>query len=293
MKKLINPLILFVKGIIMGLANIIPGVSGGTLALILGIYERMINSITTLFKKFKENIAFLIPVGIGMVAAIIGGSKIIPPCLAKFPLATVLFFTGLIIGGIPLLYKKISKHMKNGSNYIVFAIVFAALLCYTFLTSNAGPVQLTNLEFIDYFKLFLVGMVGAATMIVPGISGSMTLMVIGYYEGIWTTVGNLTEFSLFWHNMKILVPFVIGIIVGLFLVAKLIEILLAKFEIKTYFGIFGFIFASIIIMFVKNISGFNIVEFIIGLVLLVVGYLISYFIANYKKSENTELVNKL
>ena len=289
MKRLINPLILFVKGIIMGLANIIPGVSGGTLALILGIYEKMINSITTLFKKFKENIAFLIPVGIGMVAAIIGGSKIIPPCLAKFPLATVLFFTGLIIGGIPMLYKKISKHMKNGSNYIVFAIVFAALLCYTFLTSNAGPADLYNLNFLDYFKLLIVGVVAAGTMIIPGISGSMTLMVIGYYDGIFTTIGNITDFSQFGHNMEVLIPFGIGVVVGIFLIAKLIEILLAKFEIKTYFGIFGFIFASIIIMFVKNISGFNIVEFIIGLVLLVVGYLISYFIANYKKSENTEL----
>lgn len=289
MKKLINPLILFVKGIIMGLANVIPGVSGGTLALILGIYERMINSITTLFKKFKENITFLIPVGIGMVAAIIGGSKIIPPCLAKFPLATVLFFAGLIIGGIPMLYKKISKHMKNGSNYIVFAIVFAALLCYTFLIDNAGPADLYNLNFLDYFKLFIVGIVAAGTMIIPGISGSMTLMVIGYYDGIFTTIGNITDFSQFGHNMEVLIPFAIGVVVGIFLIAKLIEILLAKFEIKTYFGIFGFIFASLIIMFVKNITGFNIVEFIIGLVLLVVGYLISYYIGNYKKSENTEL----
>ena len=92
MKKLINPLILFVKGIIMGLANVIPGVSGGTLALIMGVYEKMINAITTLFKKFKENILFLLPLAIGMVAAIYGGSKVIPPCLEKFSLATVLFF---------------------------------------------------------------------------------------------------------------------------------------------------------------------------------------------------------
>lgn len=286
MKKLINPLILFVKGIIMGLANVIPGVSGGTLALIMGVYEKMINAITTLFKKFKENVLFLLPLAIGMVAAIYGGSKVIPPCLEKFPLATVLFFVGLILGGIPMLYKKVNKHLKNWTNYLVLIIVFAALLCYTFLVGNGGKADLTNLNFIDYIKLVLVGMVAAATMIIPGISGSMTLMVLGYYEGIYETVGNITNFSEFGHNMAILIPFGIGVVIGIFLIAKMVEFLLAKFEVKTYFGIFGFIFASLIIMFVKNVFAFNLIEFVIGLVLMVIGYLLSYFIANYKKKEN-------
>lgn len=286
MKKLINPLILFVKGIIMGLANVIPGVSGGTLALIMGVYEKMINAITTLFKKFKENVLFLLPLAIGMVAAIYGGSKVIPPCLEKFPLATVLFFVGLILGGIPMLYKKVNKHLKNWTNYLVLIIVFAALLCYTFLVGNGGKADLTNLNFIDYIKLVLVGMVAAATMIIPGISGSMTLMVLGYYEGIYETVGNITNFSEFGHNMAILIPFGIGVAIGIFLIAKAIEFLLAKFEVKTYFGIFGFIFASLLIMFVKNVFAFNLIEFVIGLVLMVIGYFLSYFIANYKKKEN-------
>jgi putative membrane protein len=276
------------KGMIMGIANVIPGVSGGTLALITGIYEKMINAITTLFKKFKENVLFLLPIGIGMVLAIYGGSKVIPPCLEKFPLATVLFFAGLILGGIPMLFKKINKHLRNYTNYIVFVIIFAALLCYTFLVSGSGNVDLTNLEIIDYIKLVLVGIVAAATMIVPGISGSMTLMVLGYYEGIYETVGNITDFSEFGHNMKILIPFGIGVVIGIFLIAKIIDFLLAKFEIKTYFGIFGFIFASLIIMFVKNVIGFNIIELIIGLVLLVIGFFISYFIANYQKKEKVE-----
>lgn len=276
------------KGMIMGIANVIPGVSGGTLALITGIYEKMINAITTLFKKFKENVLFLLPIGIGMVLAIYGGSKVIPPCLEKFPLATVLFFAGLILGGIPMLFKKINKHLRNYTNYIVFVIIFAALLCYTFLVSGNGNVDLTNLVIIEYIKLLLVGIVAAATMIVPGISGSMTLMVLGYYEGIYETVGNITNFDQFGHNIKILIPFGIGVVIGIFLIAKIIDFLLTKFEIKTYFGIFGFIFASLIIMFVKNVIGFNIIELIIGLVLLVIGFFISYFIANYQKKEKVE-----
>ena len=221
-----------------------------------------------------------------MVAAIYGGSKVIPPCLEKFPLATVLFFVGLILGGIPMIYKKVNKHLKNWTNYLVLIIVFAALLCYTFLVGNGGKADLTNLNFIDYIKLVLVGMVAAATMIIPGISGSMTLMVLGYYEGIYETVGNITNFSEFGHNMAILIPFGIGLVIGIFLIAKMVEFLLAKFEVKTYFGIFGFIFASLIIMLVKNVFAFNLIEFVIGLVLMVIGYFLSYFIANYKKKEN-------
>ncbi len=288
MKKFLSIFILFIKGIIMGLANVIPGVSGGTLALILDVYERLINSITTLFKKFKENIVFILPLAFGMIVAILGGSKIIPPCLEKYPLATVLFFIGLIIGGIPLLYKKINNHLKAPSNYLVFIIVFFSLLCYTFLANNTENVDLTNLVLIDYVKLLLVGIVGAATMIIPGISGSMTLMVLGYYDGIWSTVGNLTNFSEFGHNMQILVPFGIGVLIGLFLIAKLIEILIKKFEVKTYFGIFGFIFASLIIIFVKNVTKIDIFELFVGIILMIIGFFISYFIANFKKSENNK-----
>ncbi len=280
MKKLKEFIILFIKGGFMGVGNVIPGVSGGTLAVILGIYDRLINAISGIFKKFKENILFLIPVLLGMLVFIVLSSKGIDLALENFPLATILFFVGMILGGIPVLFKKVQVGLKNPWNYLVFVLIFAALLLYTFLNPRVGDVQITSFGFIEYLLLFLVGIVGAATMIIPGISGSMTLMVLGYYDlVVRESVGNIMDFSLFTYHLQVLIPFGLGCIVGLLLVAKLISLLLKYFETKTYFGIFGFIFASLIIIFYLNVHSFNVIEFFIGLILLALGFFISYFIS--------------
>lgn len=284
MGRFINALILFIKGAVMGLGNVIPGVSGGTLAVVLGVYDKLIDSISTLFKKFKENIIFLLPLLLGMGAGIILSAKVIGTSLEKFPLATLLLFAGMIIGGLPLLYKKISGHMKNPSNYIVFIIVFLLLLLYTLLSKERSN-ELEQINFLDMLLFFALGIIGAATMLIPGISGSLTLMVLGYYEFIVTEcVGNIMDFSKFGMHMQVLIPFALGCVVGIFLVAKLLDFLLKKFEVKTYFAIFGFIFASLIVMFAKKGTfdnyKFNVVELLIGIVLLVLGFSISYSFAN-------------
>jgi len=124
-------LVLVIKGFIMGIANIIPGVSGGTLAMTLGIYEQFISSISHLFSKLKENLKFLIPVAIGMVLAIITLSRVIDYSYNHFPLPTMLFFVGLVLGGIPMIYNKIKNEKKTKlSNAITFLIPFLIVLLY-------------------------------------------------------------------------------------------------------------------------------------------------------------------
>ena len=274
MKKLKEWLLLFFKGGFMGIGNVIPGVSGGTLAVILGIYDRMINAISTLFKKFKENVLFLLPLMLGMVVFIVISSKGIDLALEHFPLATVMLFVGMILGGIPVLFNKVKEGLKNPFNYIVFVIIFASLLLYTFLNPRVGNIEeITSFGFLEYLLLFLVGILAAATMIIPGVSGSMTLMVVGYYDLIvGEAVGNIMDFSQIVYHLQILIPFGIGCVVGILLVAKLLSFLLKRFEIKTYFGIFGFIFASLIIVFYLNVTSFNIVEFILGILLFAFGF---------------------
>ena len=102
-------IILTIKGFIMGIANIIPGVSGGTLALTLGIYEDFIGAISHFFSNLKKNIKFLIPVGLGMILAILSMSNVISMCFDNYPIPTTLFFMGLVIGGIPLLFSKVKE----------------------------------------------------------------------------------------------------------------------------------------------------------------------------------------
>ncbi len=270
-------LILILKGMIIGIANIIPGVSGGTLMITLGVYEQVINTISHFFKDIKKNLKFIVPIGIGMVLSILILSKIISVCLDKYPYPTTFFFIGLIIGGIPLLWKRAKAAKGKYSNWLVFLITFGIVLLFTFLKSGDYVISFDNLNLYSYIGLSIVGMIAAATMVIPGISGSFVLMLLGYYEPIVNTIKDLTNFSLISHNLLILVPFGIGIVIGIILVAKLIEWLLKKYPVKTYYGVLGFVIASIISIIKPLLSSStNIFEIIISIVLVVVGASIAY-----------------
>ena len=269
-------LTLVIKGFLIGVANIIPGVSGGTLAITLGIYEKLIGAISHFFKNLKENIKFIIPIGIGAVLSILLLSRVISFCLDKYTLATILFFIGLILGGIPLLNKKIKGHYKNVSNIIIFLLSFGFVIALSILKGE-NVVSFENMNIINYIMLFLVGVVAAATMIIPGVSGSFVLMLLGYYKPIVDTIGALTKFNNIWQNIMILVPFGIGVLVGIVAISKLLEFLFKKYEVKTYFGVMGFIMASIITIF-TGAEGliFSVPQLLIGLVLLGIGFIAAY-----------------
>ena len=270
-------LLLILKGMIIGVANIIPGVSGGTLMITLGIYEEVIDTISHFFKNFKKNLKFIIPLAIGMVLSILILSKLISWCLEKHPFPTTLFFIGLIIGGIPLLWKKVKASKYKWTNWLVFIITFGVVLTFAFLKSGDFVIDLNSLTTFGYLTLFIIGMVSAATMVIPGISGSFVLMLLGYYEPIVKTIKDLTNFDLLGHNLLILIPFGLGIVVGIVLIAKLIEYLLNKYPVKTYYGVLGFVLASLIAI-VKPMFGVSpsIIEIIISFVLLIGGGLIAY-----------------
>lgn len=269
-------LTLVIKGFLIGVANIIPGVSGGTLAITLGIYEKLIGAISHFFKNLKENIKFIIPIGIGAVLSILLLSRVISFCLKEYTLATILFFIGLILGGIPLLNKKIKGHYKNVSNIIIFLLSFGFVIVLSVLKGE-NVVSFANMNIINYIMLFLVGVVAAATMIIPGVSGSFVLMLLGYYKPIVDTIGALTKFNNIWQNIMILVPFGIGVLVGIVAISKLLEFLFKKYEVKTYFGVMGFITASIITIF-TGAEGlvFSIPQLLIGLMLLGIGFTAAY-----------------
>ena len=269
-----DKIILGIKGFFMGIANIIPGVSGGTLAITMGIYEELIEAISHFFSKLKKNINFLIPIIIGALLSIVIGSKVIGYSLEEFPLPTILFFTGLILGGLSMLYRKIKGEFKI-TNIIIFILTFAIIIGLMFLKSGS-EVSFNDMNILDYIMLFIVGVVAAATMIIPGISGSFMLMVMGYYKPIINTINDLTGFNNIGSNLAILIPFGIGVLVGIVLIAKLIEFLFKKAEVPTYFGIIGFVLASIIGIFTstENLT-FSIIPFIVGIVLFLLGFVIA------------------
>ena len=269
-----NNIILVIKGFFMGIANIIPGVSGGTLAITMNIYEKLINTINHFFKDIKGNVKFLSLLGIGVLIALALGSNVITYSLDKYPLPTIMFFTGLILGGIPMLFGKIKYNIEI-KNVLMFMLTFAFIIFIMFLKTG-NDVSLEKLNIISYIKLFLVGIVSAATMIIPGISGSFMLMVMGYYEPIINTIKELTSFTDIVNNIIILIPFGFGILVGFIVLAKLLEFLFKKYETITYFGIIGFVLASLIGIFFQTTFVFSILSFTIGLLLLIIGFVIAY-----------------
>lgn len=278
-------IVLVVKGFIMGIANVIPGVSGGTLALTLGIYEKFIAAISHFLTNLKENIKFLIPIAIGMVLAIITMSSLITECFENFPVPTSMFFMGLVIGGIPLLTTKLKgkKENKQISSYIIMLLTFSLVLFLALAPSifgETGDVKL-GLNLGSIILLFLVGMIASATMVIPGVSGSLVLMLLGFYFPILNTIKSFLKFNNFMKDFMILAVFGLGVLIGIVLVAKLIEYLFEKFETKTYFGVIGFILASIIAIpiSVNNELGsftLSLVPTLIGVVTMIIGILIGF-----------------
>ncbi len=278
-------ILLVIKGFIMGIANIIPGVSGGTLALILGIYEDFIGAISHFFSNLKKNICFLIPIAIGMLLAIASLSRVIDYSYKHFPIPTSLFFVGLVLGGIPMLVGKVrgKKEVKQASSYVIFALTFLLVMvmaCSDFIFGEGLKVSFTNMGLVQYLLLFIVGVVAAATMVIPGVSGSLVLMLLGYYYPVLTVIKECTKLQNLGSNIIILGVFGVGVLLGIVLISKLIEFLFQKYETKTYFGVLGFIVASVLAIPISTLLSikvtFSVIQILIGIVFLVIGSIISY-----------------
>ncbi len=273
-----SKLMLMIKGFFIGIANIIPGVSGGTLMISLGIFEEIIDAISHFFSNIVKNTKFLFWIGLGGLLSILLVSRLVTYTLDNYKLVTILFFIGLIIGGIPMLSKTVSKGKTKVSNYIILLITFSLIMFMTFYNGGLAEVSLVNLNMLDYVKLFFVGLVAAATMVVPGLSGSFMLILLGYYEPIMNTIKAFTSFENVISNGLILGVFALGVGVGIILVAKLIEFLIEKFKIKTYFAILGFVFASVISIFYTSfVAGFEftILQVVLSIIFFIIGFMIS------------------
>mgnify|MGYP002557441758 FL=1 len=243
-------LINFIKGFILGIANVIPGVSGGTMAVSMGLYELILSSIGNFFKDIKGNFIKLLPIILGILVAIVSTSKLVTYALTNYKAQTLCLFIGLIFGGVSLIMRKI-KGKGSKTNYLIFFVIFFFVISLNFLKTGLIEISFTNMGIIDYLLLLLMGFIASSAMVIPGISGSFILMVLGYYDKIIYTVSTITDFSKLGSNLLILVPFGIGVIIGIVFMAKLITNLIKKYETKTYFAIMGFVLSSIVVLLLQ------------------------------------------
>lgn len=240
-------------GILIGVAFIIPGFSGGSVAAILGIYERLINAIAGLGREFKKNAFTLLPIAIGLV---LGAVTLMLPLgyfLERFPLETVSVFIGLAIGGIPSMLGRI-KGKPTANDIAAFSVplVLAMLLC--FIPAGAD-VNLFGIGFSGYVMLFFIGMLGSCALVIPGISGSMLLLILGYYRPLVSLFSDhLLKLSDVGHSVLVLAVAGIGMLVGFFTVSVVMKHMLAKYPRGTFFAILGFIIGSLPAVYVSTMK---------------------------------------
>jgi len=279
----------FLAGAVIGVANIIPGVSGGTMMVSMGIYDKLIHCVTHLFKEFKKSVRFLFPYAVGMVVAIATLSFALKWAFAEYPLPTNTLFIGLILGGLPAILKQIKGEKTGAMGAILFAVFFAVVvLLQIFQKENSAVIQLSVLEVV---KLFALGCIASATMVIPGVSGSMILKLLGYYEPIVTEalpafITGLTsgDFGAMLGSAGILIPFGLGIVVGIFAIAKLIEVLMARWKGLTYMAIIGMVVASpVAILLGTDMSGASWWVILLSIATFAIGYVVAWKLGGEEK----------
>ncbi|MEG1459239.1 MAG: DUF368 domain-containing protein, partial [Acetivibrio sp.] len=166
-----NFLLECLRGIVIGIANAIPGVSGGTMMVSMGIYDKIIGSVTGLFNHFKKSILTLFPYVIGMAVGIVGLSFGIKFLLGEFPFQTSLLFIGLILGGLPGLTAHVKKKSLHFSEILIFLVMFVFIIALQYFGADSGKNMVITLSVMEVIKLFFVGLIAAATMVIPGVSG--------------------------------------------------------------------------------------------------------------------------
>lgn len=244
----------------------------------MGMYDKLISAITGLFHNFKKSVQFLFPIAVGMALGIVVLSKVIAMMFEVIPFQTNCLFIGLIIGSFPLIAKNVKGHSVRIQHVIACALFFGLVLGTSFLDETSGNDAVLTGGLVPAIKLFGVGLIASATMIIPGVSGSMVLMILGYYNVIISNISLFVENVLTFQvagileGLRIFVPFGLGVVAGVFLIAKVVEIIFQKYPLVAYWAIIGLIVASpFAILISEGFEGVNMVSIFTGAAALLVG----------------------
>lgn len=243
---------LILNGFIIGLGKILPGVSGAILAISLGVYEKSIEAINNIFNK--KSIQYLTCLSIGLGISIVFFSNIILYFVNNYYFWTMLLFIGLIIGGL----KEITTEIID--KITIKNILIALIPILLMIILNNVNINITNYSF---FTLMLLGFIELISMIIPGVSGTSIHLMLGTYNHIMTMFSKIIIVEI--------IPFIIGMILSLFILAKIINYLLNKYKIEFYYLILGFSISSIFVLLTMIISTYTLFEYIIGIVLFIIG----------------------
>lgn len=297
-------------GIAIGISSAIPGVSGGTVAVIFKVYEKILWAVSNIFIQAKKAVIILLPILIGLVIGIVPTIILVDKALINFLFGLICVFAGFIIGSIPQITSEIKNAHKKTSNYICLSItaLIAILLGLGSIIAKSDTTSLF-MEHPWWFYLVMipVGFVSSSALVIPGISGGLILILLGFYSPLINfTVDILKEcltgnWSRFPSHFGLLMCFLIGVIIGFYLVSKLMNTLLKKHHDITFYGILGFIAGSIVSLFLNyKIWGYYVcwsqgnhgylikeVEIPLGIALLIISSICAYLVVKrYSKQNN-------
>lgn len=287
----------------MGISNIIPGVSGGTMAVSLGIYDQMIHALTHIKSDWKKSLRLLAPIGIGMGLGIVAFSYIIELLLSQYPLPTALAFIGLILGGVPVLVHAYQHALKQAhasftlGHVSLFLMMFSLVTAMSFIKEPSTSLTPLTTSASSLIALFFVGILTSSTMVVPGISGSLVLMIIGYYYSLlhsitgWIDAVRGVNLDQFLHYTILILPFGIGFLLGIVLISKIIDYLFSRFPAATYSAILGLVVSSPVAILVntnawKHLTTDNFLRILLGILLALAGFFLTYYMGT-KESPST------
>ena len=270
----------FFKGIIVGLGGIAPGLSGSVLLIIFGLYRKCLDALGTIFRDFRKKVGFLLPLVAGMGVGVLLFSKILDFLLTNHEVPTRFCFLGLILGTVPLFWREVRK---NGFPKVYYPVIVLACGLGTWIFTLNGD-NFPQLSSLNLLQCILLGVAVAATAIVPGIDPAVFLSSLGIYEVYVRSLANL--------DFSVLAPMAIGVVVGAITISLGMGFLFRRFYTATYSVIFGLFLSMIPNMLNENCVLHWNLSGIISVVLLILGFLVSYYLgkleANNKETNRKE-----
>lgn len=297
MKKLEDVL----KGFVVGLGAIVPGVSGGVLAVMLKVYDRIIFGISNLRKEFWKSVKDLLPLGVGAVVSIAVCWYPLNLAFEYIPFVIVSLFAGLILGSMPTVFDEV-KGSKIKPIHIVIFIVSLAVAIGIGVFSVQFELDMgelfASLPWWLYLLMIPLGVLIAITLIVPGISGSMLLIAMGFYKHLLNLAQNIISFINVPQSIGLLLCLLVGIIVGFLSLTKLMNYVLLHHKTGIYSLIIGFVIGSFVSLYYNNDmmvcyrAGIEIWQYILGGVLLLAGTAFSYWFVLFERKHTKNMSKK-
>ena len=281
-----------VRGAVIGVSNIIPGVSGGTMAVSMGIYDRVIYAVNQLFRQFKKSFREILPILIGVLIGLFAFAALIGSLLGtnsdEIPgtrLPTNFAFIGLILGGLPAIYKRVNMREAKIPGLILFLFFLALVVVLPLL--NPPEVRTVDHSLGTALLMIPLGAIASTTMVIPGVSGSMILMLLGYYNSVINAMNDLRGRD--WSSLMILAPYAIGLVLGIVFIAKLMNYLLREHAALTFCAIFGLVVGSPVTLLMQNRECFPLANggtWIASIVCLVIGFMIAWFMSTLDNQQS-------